>query len=89
MEGAEIEPTPISIKLLRGKAGVLLTVAILECPLFRRTPLIGLIEHSIWNGSGAMEMKGAAKPSSFSLERQNIGLASSRLGFPSWFHLFE
>lgn len=63
MEGDETEPTPISIKLLIGKAGVLLTVAILECPLFRRTPLIGFIEHSIWNGSSAMETKGAAKPS--------------------------
>lgn len=33
--------------------GLLPTVAILECPLFIRTLLIGLFEHSIWNGSGA------------------------------------
>lgn len=87
MEGVETEPTLVFINLLRGKAvvslaGVLPAGAILECPWFRRTPLIGLTEHSIWNGSHARETEGSTKPYSPSLECQNTGLASACLGFP-------
>ena len=87
MEGVETEPTLAFMKLSRGKtvvslAGVLPTAAILECPLFRRTSLIGSTEHSIWNGSHARETEGSTKPYSPSLECQNTGLASACLGFP-------
>lgn len=58
-----------------------------ECPLFRRTSLIGFTERSIWNGSGAMETEEATKPYSPSSECQNPGSASTRLRFPSSLHL--
>lgn len=63
VEGIGTEPTLVFIRLSRENAvlalaDVLPTVAILECPLFSKTPPIGLTEYSIWNHPGPMEKEG-------------------------------